>query len=77
MSGYRRTRREAIVAAAIWAVAALWTIAASYLLGYRRPPESLFGFPSWVVWGVFLPWIVFFAIHCWYSLAFLEDDDDP
>ena len=73
---YRRTRLEAIVSALVWAAAALWTVGASYLLGYKRPAASLLGIPSWVVWGIFLPWVVFFLIHCWYSLVFLRDDEE-
>lgn len=76
MKGWRRQRKEAVVAAVLWAAAALWTVGASYVLGYGKPAESLGGFPSWVVWGVFLPWGVFFLIHCWYSLVFLRNDDD-
>lgn len=76
MSSYRKSRREAIVAVALWALAAVWTIGTSYMLGYDQPAKSLGGVPSWVVWGVFLPWLVFFLIHCWYSLVFLRDDDD-
>jgi hypothetical protein len=76
MTSYRKSRREAIVAALLWALAAVWTIGSSYVLGYDQPATSLWGFPSWVVWGVFLPWIVFFLLHCWYSLVFLRDDGD-
>ncbi len=72
---YRRARREAIVAALLWLAALVWAVGVSYWLGYGRPAESIGGIPSWVVWGIFTPWIVFFAVHCWYSLIFLRDDD--
>ena len=73
---YRRTRKEAMVGFALWALAGLWAVGVSWWLGYDRPAESLGGVPSWVVWGIFLPWVVFFVVQCWYSLFYLEDDDD-
>ncbi len=76
MTGYRKSRREAVVAALLWALAAIWTVGTSYVMGYGKPAKSLWGIPSWVVWGVFVPWGVFFLIHCWYSLVFLRDDDE-
>ena len=76
MTGWRRMRREAIVAGLIWLAAGIWTRAASYDLGYGQPARSIGGVPSWVVWAIFVPWIVFFAVHCWYSLWFLRDEDE-
>jgi len=72
---YRRSRREAVVAALIWFLAGIWTISVSYWLGYTRPVRSLGGIPNWVFWGVFLPWVVFFLIHTWYSLIYMRDED--
>ena len=51
MSAYRKSRKEAIVAVALWALAAVWTIGTSYMLGYDQPAKSLGGVPSWVVLG--------------------------
>lgn len=70
-SDYRYARREAVVAVLIWIAALLTTVGISYALGYgERAPESLFGIPRWVVLGIFMPWIVFFLIHVWFSLYF-------
>ena len=33
MSTYRKSRGEAVVAAVLWALAAVWTIGTSYMLG--------------------------------------------
>ena len=74
-SSYRRSRLEALVAALIWLVAGVWTVGVSYFLGYGRPAKSFAGVPEWVLWGIAAPWAVFFIVHCWYSLCFLEDDD--
>jgi len=76
VTGWRRERREAIVAALIWLAAAISTRWISYSLGYGVEPSSVGGVPSWVVWGVFVPWVVFFFVHCWYTLWFLRDEDE-
>ena len=73
---FRRCRREAGVAAAIWAGAAAWALGVSYALGSERPVDLVAGLPAWVVWGVALPWIVTFAVHTWYSLSYVRRRDD-
>jgi hypothetical protein len=71
---YRRNRLEAIVAGVIWFVCGCCVVGISYFLGYAQPARSIGGVPHWILWGVFVPWVVFFLIHCWYSLVFMRDD---
>ena len=71
---YRRSRLEAVVAGVIWFVCGCWVIGISFYLGYAQPARSIGGVPHWILWGVFVPWVVFFLIHCWYSLVFMRDD---
>jgi hypothetical protein len=71
---YQRTRKEAIVAGLLLVAALLWVIPVSYGLGQDADVRSIGGIPEWAVWGVFLPWGVFFLIHCWFSLVFMRDD---
>ena len=73
---YRRTLKEAIVAALLWLGAGVWVIAVSYWLGSGRPVWSIGGVPNWVLWGVLVPWLTLFLLHTWYSLVFLRADDD-
>lgn len=73
--GYRRTRREAIVAVSIWLIAAGWTLTASYTLSAERPLRFVAGLPHWVVWGILLPWLTAFFVHVWYSLIFVRDPE--
>lgn len=73
---YRRTLKEAIVAALLWLGAGVWVISVSYWLGSGRPVRSIAGIPNWVVWGVLLPWVTLFLLHSWYSLFFLQDGGD-
>lgn len=74
---YRQSRREALVAVLLWLLAGAWTVGVSYWLGYDRPPNAVGGIPDWVLWGIFVPWLVFFLLHCWYSLFYLRDEDEP
>lgn len=67
---YFKARREAIVAFVILAVACAWTLSVSFYLSRSEPLETVLGIPKWVVWGVFVPWVVFFLVHCWYTLSF-------
>lgn len=64
-------RREAVVGALIWAIAAVWTLTASYTLS-AQPLRFVGGLPHWVVWGVLLPWVTAFVVHVWYSLVYVR-----
>ena len=56
---FLRTRKEAIVAGAIWAIFFVWVVGVSYVMGYGPvDPENLvLGFPAWVFWGVLVPFV--------------------
>ncbi|WP_425617479.1 DUF997 family protein [Anatilimnocola sp. NA78] len=54
-------RREALVVALVWAGAATWTVTFCLLHGYGATPDKLhftLGFPTWVFWGIVVPWVV-------------------
>ena len=74
---YRSSRREAIVAGIIFAVACAWVIGTCAALGYGQPVHSIGGIPNWAIWGIFLPWLACFVANIWYSLIFIRDDDEP
>lgn len=66
------------MAIAIWVVMLLYTIGYCSIHGYQDPKEPLtfvLGIPSWVFWGVFLPWIVCVGITAWFAFAFMKDSD--
>ena len=73
-ASYRRSRTEAIVAGLLWCFCGCWVVGLSFFLGYDQPARSVGGVPHWILWGVVVPWVVFFLIHCWYSLVFMRDD---
>jgi hypothetical protein len=79
----KHSRREAIVIGLTWLAATAYTCGYCSLFGYRRPGRMLdvadihplFGVPSWVVWGVFAPWLACAVFTFWFGLAFMTDDD--
>lgn len=73
---YRSSLRESRWILLYWAVFFVWVVGYSTLYGY--PPEdqplvTVLGMPSWVFWGVFLPWIVSGVIGIWFALTQIED----
>lgn len=74
----RSGRREALLSAAIWCVAAAYTVGYCGLYGYGRTAEDLrfvLGIPDWVFWGIVAPWSVCLALGIWFSYAFMTDAD--
>ena len=56
-----------------------WSTIACYTIGYRAPEvvaaEITFGVPSWIFWGIALPWTAASLFTIWYALFFIQDDD--
>ena len=78
----RRCWIEARIVGAIWLAAFCYIATTQSMLGYipaaDRPqlPAMILGVPSWVVWGLFLPWIVLIFVT-WLFAAFVLKDDEP
>lgn len=73
----RNARKEAIFVSGVWVAACAYTVGYAALFAYRtdEPLQLLFGVPSWIVWGVFAPWLAVTVITCWYSFFGMKDDD--
>ncbi len=70
-------RRETIVILVAWAVFFLWVTGYCGFAGYNepgKPVELVLGMPSWVFWGVFVPWFGASAFTVWFALGFIADD---
>jgi hypothetical protein len=76
MAAYRRTRREAVIAGLLWAGFALWVLTASYQLGYRGEYSTTLGMPSWIIWGVLVPWIAAVVVNTVFVVFIMADDDE-
>lgn len=77
---FQHSRREALVILVLWGISFAWTVPYCYVNGYQAPgvPEDLgmtLGIPSWVFWGVAVPWIVCGAISILLCLFFIRNDD--
>ena len=55
----------------------VWTIGYCALYGYSPDPESplILGVPSWVMWGVFVPWTACTCLSTLLGLYFIRDAD--
>lgn len=76
----RSSRREMKVVLGFWVVFALWTVLACWWLGYRGSTDPLamklvMGMPSWVFWGIVVPWVVSMGFTIWFALCFMKDHD--
>lgn len=70
-------RREAVIVLALWAAAFAWTVGYCARYGYQpepRPPLVL-GIPSWIMWGIFVPWTVCTVLSTLLAWLLMTDDD--
>jgi len=77
---FLHARREAIIVFLVWVVALLWSVPYCYSHGYVSgvTPDSLemvWGIPSWIVWGVAVPWLVADVFTTWFCFCYMKDDD--
>lgn len=72
---YRSSLRELRWIVSIWLVTFVWVIGYCRLFGYNgdQPVELTLGMPSWVFWGIVIPWIVATVVSCWFALTQMQD----
>ncbi len=82
---YRHVRqclKEARFVALTWISALVfcggWIGYFGYIPTSDRPdiPPLVLGIPSWVVWGLLVPWLVLILVT-WFFAAFVLKDDEP
>ena len=79
----KNARREAVAIAAVWLAATACCCITCGLLGYPRAGRPLeaadihpvFGMPSWVFWGIMVPWAACAAFTFWFAGRVMADDD--
>lgn len=71
-------RREALVILLAFLVCLIWSVGWCYLSGYPGPDggpvSKVLGMPSWVFWGVLVPWIGADLFAVWFCFFFIADD---
>ena len=78
---YLHSLRETYVILGLFALFCVWSIVVSYNLGYVSESElgneirTVWGMPSWVWWGIFLPWIAVDVVAIWFCFFFMKADD--
>jgi len=77
---FLHSRREAILIFCLWLAALAWAVPFCYLNGY--PDEfnaetfsTIWGIPTWVFWGIAVPWLVADVITTWFCFVYMKDDD--
>lgn len=73
------SRREACIIFCAWLVALGWCVPYCYLNGYNvaeaeNIPTTI-GMPSWVVWGIAVPWIAADVFTVWFCFFYMKNDD--
>lgn len=75
---YYHARRETALILAVWLVAMVYIVTYCYLFG-GAPQEGqlnlVWGMPSWVFWGVVVPWLACDVTTVWFCLWYMADDD--
>lgn len=77
---FLNSRREAIVIFFIWFVAMLWAVPVSYIFGYVDVTDpgsfsTTWGIPTWLFWGILVPWIAADIVTTWFCFCYMKDDD--
>lgn len=75
---FLNARREAIVIFCLWVTALIWAVPFCYLNGYGDIDPATFsttwGIPTWLFWGILVPWIVADIFTTWFCFCYMKDD---
>ena len=84
---FRSTFRETLLILLTWGIFCVWVLVYcarwAYLdadaVGDGSEPTvaTVMGFPSWVFWGIFVPWMTANLFTVWFCLCYMRDDDEP
>lgn len=77
---FLHSRREAKVIFCLWLVGMLWAVPFCLSTGYidNFDPDNfsmIWGIPTWLFFGIFVPWIVADLFTTWFCFFYMEDDD--
>ncbi len=75
---FLHSRREAIIIVGVWALGLLWSVPYCYLRGYNLSPQdihTIWGIPSWIFWGIGVPWLLADLFTAWFCFSYMAADD--
>lgn len=76
---YLRSLKELVVLVIGAAAFMVWTLVYCGNFGYANEKtkelSNVMGMPSWVFWGILLPWLCAGLFSIWFALFFIKDDD--
>ena len=75
---FLHSRREAVLIASGWALGLVWAVPYCYLNGYGLPPGEVgttLGVPTWLFWGILVPWIAADLFTAWFCFFYFVEDD--
>lgn len=75
---FRQARRELRFQLTTWCVFAMWVVGVCGFTAFdaERPDvDTLFGMPSWVLWGIALPWLIAFVVTVYFAGWYMQDTD--
>ncbi|MCA9133661.1 MAG: hypothetical protein KDA45_10920 [Planctomycetales bacterium] len=75
------SRREAVVVLAIFALFTVYVLGVSFMLGAQpanpagQGTPTMWGMPSWVVWGIVVPWVAANVVTAWFCFWYMKVED--
>ena len=74
---FLHSRREAIVIFFVWLAGLVWAVPFCYFNGYvdAENISTVWGIPSWLFWGIGVPWILADLFTVWFCFFYMADDD--
>lgn len=74
------SRREAVLIFGLWVVALLWSVPYCYFNGFPEvfDPDrfhTVWGIPSWLFWGILVPWLVADVFTIWFCFWYMQEDN--
>jgi hypothetical protein len=74
------SRREAIFIFLVWLAGLLWAVPFCYWNGYvphvdPANVKTIWGIPSWIFWGIAVPWVLADVVTIWFCFGFMKLDE--
>ncbi len=80
---FLNSRREAIIIFFVWMAALVWAVPYCYYYGFLPAGEefdphkmtTVLGIPTWLFFGIAVPWLAADAFTTWFCFWYMKDDD--